>query len=257
MIRSALIALGLSAGAASAQGLVPTAPLVETCGGTRMILSADGTPQTDDLERAAQVVSARVGGIYSRVFDYTDVVEGNVQLSLPAAVVPDVESLTPLLKRLDFRFLEVDSLIARDEDHELSDGQQVLPAANDEFASYVLQSVAILDGSALTGAEASFDQNGRPSVNFHMTERGAKIFGEYTSENIGRPFAIVLRGEVISAPTIQSAIWGGSGMVTGNLTVAEATELAVMLNGGTLPFDLDVTSVETMDGSDPSADFCP
>ena len=68
-------------------------------------------------------------------------------------------------------------------------------------------------------AQPSFDQNGRPAVNFRFNPTGARKFGDYTAENIGSPFAIVLDKEVISAPVIQSHIPGGSGIITGNFTV--------------------------------------
>ena len=60
----------------------------------------------------------------------------------------------------------------------------------------------------------------------HAASTGARAFGDYTAAHIGEPFAIVLDDEVISAPTIQSHIAGGSGIITGNFTVEESTNLA-------------------------------
>ncbi len=78
-----------------------------------------------------------------------------------------------------------------------------------------------MTGEELVDAQPTFDQNGRPAVNFRFNPTGARKFGDYTAENIGSPFAIVLDKEVISAPTIQSHIPGGSGIITGNFTVEE------------------------------------
>ena len=63
-----------------------------------------------------------------------------------------------------------------------------------------------MTGEELTNAQPSFDQNGAPAVSFQFNPQGARAFGEYTAQNVGEPFAIVLDEEVISAPTIQSAI---------------------------------------------------
>ncbi|MGR3570377.1 protein translocase subunit SecD, partial [Brevirhabdus sp.] len=87
----------------------------------------------------------------------------------------------------------------------------------------------------LTDAQTSFDQNGRPAVSFRFNPSGARKFGEYTAANVGSPFAIVLDNEVISAPVIQSAIPGGSGIITGSFTVEQSTQLAVLLRAGALP----------------------
>ena len=97
----------------------------------------------------------------------------------------------------------------------------------------------MVEGADLTDAKASFDQqSGRPDVEFTFNGTGARKFGQVTQENIGRPFAIVLDSDVISAPTIQSAILGGRGQITGNFTVETANNLAVLLRAGALPAKL-------------------
>jgi len=88
---------------------------------------------------------------------------------------------------------------------------------------------------ALVVARPFFAQNGRPAVSFRFNATGARKFGNYTAENIGQLFAIVLDDEVISAPQIKSHIAGGSGIITGSFTVEESTELAVLLRAGALP----------------------
>ena len=102
----------------------------------------------------------------------------------------------------------------------------------------MLERTPVVTGEELVDAQPSFDQNGRPAVNFRFNGSGARKFGDYTAENIGLPFAIVLDDEVISAPTIQSHIPGGSGIITGRFTIEESTNLAVLLRAGALPAEL-------------------
>lgn len=100
---------------------------------------------------------------------------------------------------------------------------------------YIVVDEAVVGGDDLTDAQPSFDQNGRPAVSFRFNPTGARKFGDYTAAHIGEPFAIVLDDQVISAPTIQSHIAGGSGIITGSFTVEESTNLAVLLRAGALP----------------------
>ena len=98
-------------------------------------------------------------------------------------------------------------------------GDLVLPASDEPGVLYVLDRSPVVSGENLVDAQPAFDQNNRPAVNFRFDPPGARAFGEYTAANIGAPFAIVLDGEVISAPVIQSHIPGGSGIITGQFTV--------------------------------------
>jgi preprotein translocase subunit SecD len=111
----------------------------------------------------------------------------------------------------------------------------LVPGLEDKDTYYVLDEKAVVDGEMLVDAQPTFDQNGRPAVNFRFDATGGRIFGEYTAENIGNPFAIVLDNAVVSAPTIQAHITGGNGQITGQFTVEESTNLAVLLRAGALP----------------------
>ncbi|MFD3190722.1 protein translocase subunit SecD [Sedimentitalea sp. HM32M-2] len=117
-------------------------------------------------------------------------------------------------------------------------GNKIVPSVEDEGVFYTLEAAPVVTGEELVDAQPAFDQNGRPAVNFRFNTSGARKFGDYTAENIGSPFAIVLDDEVISAPVIQSHIPGGSGIITGNFTVEESTNLAVLLRAGALPAGL-------------------
>lgn len=125
-------------------------------------------------------------------------------------------------------------------------GNEVLPSLNEEDLYYTLIAAPVVTGEELVDAQPSFDQNNRPAVNFRFNPTGARAFGDYTRDNIGSPFAIVLDGEVISAPVIQSHIPGGSGIITGSFTVEESTNLAVLLRAGALPAGLEFLEERTI-----------
>lgn len=125
-------------------------------------------------------------------------------------------------------------------------GNKILPSMDEEGVYYIVESAPVVTGEELVDAQPSFDQNGRPAVSFRFDTTGARKFGDYTLENIGTPFAIVLDDEVISAPVIQSHIPGGSGIITGRFTVEESTHLAVLLRAGALPAGLDFLEERTI-----------
>jgi len=108
---------------------------------------------------------------------------------------------------------------------------------------------SIITGSDLSGARSDFDEYGRPSIAFQLHSSGAQKFGRATSQNIGRPFAIVLDNTIVSAPNIQSAITGGSGQITGSFTPEEAEQLAIVLKSGQLPAKLQVVERRVVDAS--------
>ena len=105
----------------------------------------------------------------------------------------------------------------------------------------------MVSGEDLVDAQPGFNsRSGEPDVNFRFNLRGGQRFGQVTSDNVGRPFAIVLDGKVISAPRILGPITGGSGQITGNFTVEQADNLAVLLRAGALPAKLTVIEESTV-----------
>ena len=125
-------------------------------------------------------------------------------------------------------------------------GNKLVPSIDEPGVFYTLESAPVVTGEELVDAQPSFDQNGRPAVNFRFNPTGARKFGDYTAANIGNPFAIVLDDEVISAPVIQSHIPGGSGIITGNFSIEESTNLAVLLRAGALPAGLEFLEERTI-----------
>jgi protein-export membrane protein SecD len=111
---------------------------------------------------------------------------------------------------------------------------------NNEEVKYLLEKKSRVGGENLIDANASFDPTEGHAVSFRFDTTGAQKFGKATSENIGKRFAVVLDGVVITAPVINSAITGGSGIITGNFTSQEAADLAVLLRAGALPAPLEI-----------------
>ena len=99
-----------------------------------------------------------------------------------------------------------------------------------------------MTGKHVARAFVQYDDVGRPYVAMSFDPEGAAIFGRVTSANVGRQLAIVLDGELYSAPTIQDAIMGGNAQITGNFSLTEAQELANVLEN---PLEAPVKVIET------------
>ena len=99
----------------------------------------------------------------------------------------------------------------------------------------------IMTGKDLQSASVAFQQTtNQPYIQFTLTSDGAKIFGDFTSKNVGKYLAITLDKRVISSPVIKSPITGGSGIIEGQFTLDQATNLVVQLKYGALPIPLKV-----------------
>ncbi len=125
-------------------------------------------------------------------------------------------------------------------------GNIILPSIDEQGVYYVLEDTPVVTGEDLVDAKPDFDQNGAPAVGFRFNPTGARKFGDYTAENVGQLFAIVLDNEVISAPRINQHIPGGSGIITGNFSVESATNLAVLLRAGALPAEMTFLEERTI-----------
>ncbi len=103
----------------------------------------------------------------------------------------------------------------------------------------------ILTGDMLTNAQSAF-QDGQPVVSFRLNKIGAKKFCDVTRKNEGQLFAIVLDGEIVSAPRINGAICGGAAIITGNFTVRETSDMSLLLRAGALPAPLTIMEERTV-----------
>ncbi|WQV53038.1 protein translocase subunit SecD [Helicobacter pylori] len=104
----------------------------------------------------------------------------------------------------------------------------------------LLKAIPILDGEMLTDAKVVYDQNNQPVVSFTLDAQGAKIFGDFSGANVGKRMAIVLDNKVYSAPVIRERIGGGSGQISGNFSVAQASDLAIALRSGAMNAPIQV-----------------
>ena len=125
-------------------------------------------------------------------------------------------------------------------------GVSILPGANDSNR-YPVEDRVEISGDRLADAKAGFDQRtNEPIVSFTFDSTGARQFADITRTNVGRPFAIVLDGKVLTAPVIREPIIGGSGQISGNFTPEEATVLSALLRSGALPAPLTIIEERTV-----------
>jgi preprotein translocase subunit SecD len=113
---------------------------------------------------------------------------------------------------------------------------------------YVVQKRTLLTGAELTRAEVQADPNapGNWQVAIEFTATGARVFGDVTQQNVGRHLAIILDGSLYSAPRINERIPGGRAVITGQFTVEEARDLAIVLRAGALPAPVAILEERTV-----------
>jgi preprotein translocase subunit SecD len=112
---------------------------------------------------------------------------------------------------------------------------------------YVLEKKALLTGADVANARVSIDQNtSEPYVSLELTGAGGRLFSDLTSANVGRRLAIVLDGNVYSAPVIRERIPSGQAQITGNFTSEAATDLAIVLRAGALPAPVQILEERTV-----------
>jgi preprotein translocase subunit SecD len=202
------------------------------------------------LERTRQTIDQSVPIIEKRINEL-GLVEPTVQrqgtdrILVQVPGLGDPRRLIDILgqtAKLEFRMVDT-SMNAQDalQGRTPSDSEVLYEKQGDQRIPVLVKKQALVEGADLTDAQASFDQRtGEPIVNFKFNSTGARKFGRATQENVGRPFAIVLDNDVISAPVIREPILGGSGQISGNFTVESANNLAILLRAGALPAKLTV-----------------
>ena len=131
-------------------------------------------------------------------------------------------------------------------------GSKRLASLNEEGVTYVIKNRVMVSGENLEDAQSTFQQ-GQPVVSIRFNGLGGKQFAKVTTENVGKPFAIVLDGKVISAPRINEPILGGSAVISGGFNVQGAQDLALLLRAGALPAPLDILEQRSV-GPDLGAD---
>jgi preprotein translocase subunit SecD len=207
------------------------------------------------VQQSIEIVRRRVDALGTR--EPTILQQGANRILVQAPGESDPERLRAVIgKTAKLTFQLVDLSVPLQEAIQagrVPPGSEVLPSDDGYSPAYLVKKKALVTGEMLTTAQQEFDQNGAPAVGFRFNGIGGKRFGDATSQNVGKPFAIILDGRIISAPNINGPITGGSGIITGNFTPQSANDLALLLRAGALPAPLTVESQSTV-GAELGAD---
>ncbi len=214
--------------------------------------------------RATQAIEQSIEIVRRRV-DQTGVTEpviarqgaDRILVQLPGIQDPDrVKEILGKTAKMTFRLVSPEPVPANGR---ALPGTDILPAKNEAGPDgkprpYLVRKRIEVDGGDLTNATAGINnQTGEWVVNFTFNSTGTRRFAQVSEANVGKPFAIVLDNEVISAPVIREPITGGRGQISGRFTAASATDLAVLLRAGALPVPLKIIEERTV-GPDLGAD---
>ncbi len=190
------------------------------------------------LQQTIEVLSRRLDETGTKNVSLQRQGDDRVLIQIPGVDNPEsIKSLLRQTAKLTFRLVHPTEVPGG----RAPTGYLVLPEderSGTEGIEWLVTKRVYVSGENLVDAQPAFDTNGRPAVSFRFDGTGGRRFGKVTSENVGRPLAIVLDNKVISAPRINEPIPGGTGIITGNFTVEEANELALLLRAGALPADL-------------------
>ncbi|HEX3265720.1 MAG TPA: protein translocase subunit SecD [Candidatus Limnocylindrales bacterium] len=209
----------------------------------RVIPAGGKTPAAGDIEVVKQIIERRVNA--TGVSEPVVLTSGSDRIVVEVPGISDTEAIRKLVGqtgRLDFVPLPAsDYGTANNPGPRTATEGQPLPTPE----------TTLFSGDQVTSANVASDQQGRRVVAFRLADQGAKLFATYTSAHVGEFFAIVLDGNVISAPSINSAITGGSGQITGGglggFAKKDADELVNVLRFGSLPFPVEELASDTID----------
>ena len=201
---------------------------------------------TDDrtIQQSLEIIRRRVDAVGTREPTIQRQGEDRILIQVPGiGSAAELKAIIGTTAKLTFN-----PVVSRTTDAGAQPGPRnlLLPSQDEKGTYYIVEETPVVGGDELTDAQPAFDQNNTPAVSFRFNPTGARAFGDYTANNIGKPFAIVLDGAVISAPVIQSHIAGGSGIITGNFSVEDSTNLAVLLRAGALPAELTFLEERTV-----------
>ena len=234
---------------------------IEITDGNKITLNPAGLGRTDALNRAMDsakdVIDRRINALGT--LEPTIIRQGADRIVVQVPGLQDPEALKKLIgetAKLEFKLVDE----AANPDDTLKGkarvGSQALPyPSNPTGIPYLaVRRLGGIQGDQLTGAQQSFDQKtNEPVVIIQFNTEGGQKFARMTQQNTGKLFAIILDGQVISAPQINEPILGGSSQISGSFTVESANQLAISLNSGALPVDLKVVEERSV-GPDLGAD---
>lgn len=194
------------------------------------------------IHQTIEIIRRRVDETGTREPSITQEGTNRVLIQLPG--VRDSQSIKDVIgttAKLSFRLVDQD---APPNALHAPPGDDLLPLERTETGG-VPQKIAIrkrvmVGGDNLVDAQPSTDQNGQWVISFKFDSIGARRFGDATTQNVNKLFAIVLDNKVLSAPVIREPITGGRGQISGSFTAQSATNLALLLRAGALPTQLTV-----------------
>jgi len=198
-------------------------------GGLRVVLQSDTPdPAPEDLQAARRVIENRVNefGVAEALIQTSGT--DRIIVELPGLTSEEQDRAQDLIGQqavLEFRLVRPEA--ANKLDAEMTEAD-LEPAA--------------FTGEILQNASTVYDEFGRPTVSFQIRGQDAGAFGQFTGNSVGRRMAIVLDDNVVSAPTINQRI-SSDGQITGQFTVEEASDLALVLRSGSLPISLRTEGV--------------
>jgi preprotein translocase subunit SecD/SecD/SecF fusion protein len=203
---------------------------------------------SDAVTQSIEVVRRRLDNTGTKEISITRQGADRIVVQAPGQSDPaELERLIGQTAQLTFQMVNTEASIAEAVAGSVPPDSQLLEGTADSGASYhLVRRRVLVSGENLTKVFVDSNQAGQPAIGFRFDGQGSKRFAEVTAANIGKPFAIVLDGKVISAPTIRSAITGGSGIIEGNYTIQSASEFVNLLNGGALPAPLKVEERRTV-----------
>ena len=195
--------------------------------------------KNSSLNQALEIVRKRIDEVGTNEPNIVKRGNDRILVELPGLDDPmRVKNLLGKTANLTFRFVT--------ENSEETFGSEKLPF-EDGSDEVIVSKRIVLSGDNLLDAKPKMDnQTNQTVVSFTLDRVGAKRFGKATTSGIGKRLAIVLDGKIISAPVIQDAIVGGSGIITGNFTFQSATDLALLLRSGALPAPLNIIEERTV-----------
>lgn len=196
------------------------------------------------VEQSIEIVRRRIDELGTKEPVIQSQGSDRIVVQLPGLQNPEyVKTLLGKTAKMAFHLVDSRTTAAEARRGKLPASSKLVSGSMGEY--YVIGRKPVVSGENLVDAQPSF-QDGQAVVSFKFNSLGGKKFGEATKNNIGERLAIVLDNEVISAPTIQSAILGGNGIITGSFTVKSANDLALLLRSGALPAPLEVLEERTV-----------
>jgi len=210
------------------------------------------------MDSATEVVRRRIDALGTR--EPTIIRQGDDRIVVQVPGLEDPDALKDLLGQtaeLEFKLVDTSALPADVAQGIAPPGSEIVPGApgsDYQGASIAVRRLGGIRGNSLTDAQQSFQsQTNQPVVSITFDSQGSRRFADLTTQNVNRQFAIILDGEVLSAPNINEPILGGQAQISGGFTVDTANQLAISLRSGALPVDLTVIEERTV-GPDLGAD---